>query len=264
MVLHNRIYQSINRNISEFQYGFIRRCFRVTNLISFANYERLNSRGHVNVLYTDFEKAFDSLCRHNVILSKIKLFGFGDSLAQFIHAYLSNRKQYVAYSGYTSSQYHLLSGVPQESNLGPLLLLIFINDLPQKLCCQKLLFADDLKMYINITSISDCYQLQSAIDALSLLSQMGFHVPRVRLRGTDTFYVGRLSSAESLGRMMNMYNLTAGDGDLHIDSIGINHRQNRRTVWLMIVIIGVALAFVLVHIGFVIANDQVINLSVGK
>ncbi|KAG8278361.1 hypothetical protein J6590_108252 [Homalodisca vitripennis] len=83
-------------------------------------------------------------------------------------SYLKNRPQYVSISGTRSSIFHSSSGVPQGSNLGPLLFLIFINDLPDCFSdCKCLLFADDLKIFKPINSTLDTQLLQISIDQLS-------------------------------------------------------------------------------------------------
>mgnify|MGYP002716884707 CR=1 FL=1 len=60
----------------------------------------------------------------------------------------------------------MLSGVPQGSNLGPLLFLLYINDLPDEITSHKLVFADDLKIYTDVSSIDDCKQLQSDVNEI--------------------------------------------------------------------------------------------------
>ena len=87
------------------------------------------------MIYTDLSKAFDRI--HHRILAT-----FGFSQNNFA-SYLSNRSQYVTLNGYKSKVYDITSGVPQGSNLGPLLFLLFIIDLARILECGKFLYADD-------------------------------------------------------------------------------------------------------------------------
>lgn len=133
----------------------------------FQNYltKSLDKGYQVDTIYTDFRKAFDKV-NHTLLYHKLIAFGFGGNFLNWIYSYLTNRKQLVKILFYYSDEYAVTSGVPQGSHLGPLLFLIFINDLPLVLDTNVniLLFADDAKLYFDIKSINDANRLQSNLN----------------------------------------------------------------------------------------------------
>jgi len=99
--------------------------------------------------YLDFSKAFD-LVSHKHLLLKLQKHGINGQIGNWIKAFLENRKQRVVIRGYKSDELDVLSGVPQGSVLGPILFLIYINDLPKCTTCPVCLFADDSKIYCRV------------------------------------------------------------------------------------------------------------------
>uniref|UniRef100_V5GW34 Putative RNA-directed DNA polymerase from transposon BS n=1 Tax=Anoplophora glabripennis TaxID=217634 RepID=V5GW34_ANOGL len=104
------------------QHGFMPGRSTVSNLVCATQFiaETLDMRGQVDVIYTDFTKAFDKL-DHGILLRKLHNFGINNSLLLMFKSYLSHRVQFVQYRGYKSDIFSQTSGVPQGSVLGPLL-----------------------------------------------------------------------------------------------------------------------------------------------
>ena len=102
-------------------------------------------------LFLDISKAFDRVW-HKGLLYKIKNFGIEGKLFHLIESFLSNRYQRVTINGQSSPWLPIKAGVPQGSILGPLLFLLFINDLPEGLHCNVKLFADDTAIFSTVNT----------------------------------------------------------------------------------------------------------------
>ena len=112
-----------------------------------------------DVILLDFCKAFDKV-PHHLLLHKLDHYGIRSSTFKWISSFLSGRSQRVVCNGYTSAPVNVTSGVPQGTVLGPLLFLVYINDLPDTIssCCS--LFADDCLLYRQIKNKNDQEILQ--------------------------------------------------------------------------------------------------------
>ena len=112
-----------------------------------------------DVIYLDLQKAFDSV-------PHIESYGISGKFLNWIKGFLINRDQCVVLNGCKSRWIKVLSGVPQESILGPLLFTIYVNDLPQSISSSIFMFADNTKLIRSIQSIADHILLQADIDCL--------------------------------------------------------------------------------------------------
>ena len=127
------------------QYGFVKNKTTSNALVNFSRYvyDQLDQGNFVFSLFLDFRKAFDSV-DHEILLGKLLHYGIRGPAHRLLGSYLSDRRQYVAINGTVSSSKWISHGVPQGSILGPLLFLIFINDIVHSSPIFRfILYADD-------------------------------------------------------------------------------------------------------------------------
>ena len=155
--------------LTDVQHGFRKRQSCETQLIITIKVlaKIVDNKGQTNVILLGFSKAFGKV-PHHLLLYKLELYGIRGSLHSWISSFLGNRSQQVLLDGVTSLSAPVQSGVPQGSALGPLLLLLFINDLPEYISSKSTarLFADDCILYRTIETESDARDLQLDLDRL--------------------------------------------------------------------------------------------------
>ena len=98
-------------------------------------------------VFCDLSKAFDVI-NHKILLHKLNNYGLRGKINAWFQSYLSDRTQYVEIGGTKSNSQQIRCGVPQGSILGPLLYLIYVNDIHKSCNCNILSFADDTTLYI--------------------------------------------------------------------------------------------------------------------
>ena len=103
----------------------------------------------VDVIYLDFHKAFDKVPHQRLIL-KLKSHGMGNSIINWIEQWLTDRRQMVVVDGEVSSWKSVLSGVPKGCVVGPILFLVYINDLEEGITGKIQTFVDDTKLFTHL------------------------------------------------------------------------------------------------------------------
>ena len=145
-----------NSILSPVQFGF-RKDHSVTHpMVHMMNYisTALNKKETAVAIFCDLRKAFDTV-NHEILFKKMYKIGIRNKELDWFKSYLSNRKQFVSINGISSSLLEILLGVPQGSILGPILFLIYINDLPSSSLLRSLLFADDTALLARGSNIND-------------------------------------------------------------------------------------------------------------
>ena len=143
----------------------------------------MNEGTNIDIIYLDFAKAFDKVPHHR-LLQKLKAHGINGKIWNWIRAWLTNRNQRVCIKGKASTWAEVLSGVPQGSVLGPVLFLIYINDLEEGIENWILKFADDSKIFSRIQDADDRLRLQKDLNQLLEWSrewQMKFNVEKCKV-----------------------------------------------------------------------------------
>ena len=149
------------------QHGFCGGRSCLTNLLeTFENCTKALDEGYgLDVVYLDCRKAFDSV-PHRRLIKKLKSFGINGKLLQRLDDFLTSRTMKVGLRGTFSQLLEVLSGVPQGSVLGPLLFLLYVNELPSWIKCDMKMFADDTKLWCRIKTDAENVVLQADLDSL--------------------------------------------------------------------------------------------------
>ena len=173
-IIKDKIISFLDRHklILDSQHGFRNNRSCLTNLLEFYNYvfSNYDERVPSDIIYLDFKKAFDTV-PHKRLLIKLKAHGMGNQLCSWVESWLTNRKQRVVINGEASDWLEVTSGVPQGSVLGPLLFLIYINDIDFGVSSKISKFADDTKLGGKALTIGDCESIQKDLDHLSIWSE---------------------------------------------------------------------------------------------
>ena len=175
-LIYTRLYNFLEQNniLYNKQFGFRRQhsTSHALNIAVSTITRAMDSQYKSLGIFIDFSKAFDTI-NHSILISKLEHYGIRGQVLSFLSNYLSNRYQYVVCDGSTSTVLPISSGVPQGSVLGPLLFILYVNDIMYCACtcegshCNNkckgvnlavfILFADDTNIFISDTSIRTVY-----------------------------------------------------------------------------------------------------------
>ena len=180
-IIYDKVFVFIGKSITSAQFGFLRNHSCLQQLLTFlwGVIDTMEKKCQLDTIYLDFQKAFDRV-PHQDLLGKLKALGIFGKLWCWFHEYLNSRSQLVSINGIHSTLLpcSILRGSSREytgalSILGPLLFLVYINDLPLSVSYSNIhLFADDTKCSHMIKSQSDAIQLQFDLDRLSHWSSL--------------------------------------------------------------------------------------------
>ena len=216
-LMHKRLYEflEVNNILFENQFGFRKNNSTVYALMEIT--EKIKESIDNNKLgcgiFIDLKKAFDTV-NHKILLSKLEHYGIRGNLLSWFESYLTDRKQFVSFNGENSDPKDILCGVPQGSVLGPLLFLIYINDLPNVSDKLKFyLFADDTNIYFES---SDLKVLEKVINEELKHLSLWLKVNRLALNISKTNFVIFHSSQRNLKHQVT----------LKLDKKAINQKDN--------------------------------------
>jgi hypothetical protein len=232
-LIHGVLYAHIHKNILPQQHGFVSKRSTTTNLMVYATdlFNNLDDNKQTDAVYTDFRKAFDRV-DHLILLKKIAFNGIRGNLWRWFKSYISNRTQKIVINGHESETITVTSGVPQGSIIGPLLFVIYINDINKCFThCKFLLYADDLKIYRTIENNNDHHKFQDDLNRLTAYceeNKLSLSLDKCKCitftkKKTPTHYNYSLCNTH-LDRVQNIRDLgviidTKLTLDLHIESI---------------------------------------------
>jgi len=189
-----------NNLLCRSQHGFRSGRSCLTNLLeTLENWTKALDEGYgLDVVFLDYKKAFDSV-PHRRLIDKLRSFGVNGKLLKWLDSFLTSRTMKVGLRGAFSQLLDVLSGVPQGSVLGPLLFLLYVNELPDWIKSELKMFADDTKVWHRIKKDTDSIALQDDLDRLQSWSdtwQLKFNAEKCKVMHMGHYFATKYYMGE--------------------------------------------------------------------
>ena len=166
-------HMTLNNLFTDCQFGFRHKRSCILQLLDvlddWSKYYDENKQ--IDTVYLNIKKAFDTV-PHRRLLLKLKKYGIEGNILKWIEDFLKERRQRVVLNGKYSSWKKVISGIPQGSVLGPVLFIIYVNDMPDSLNSFCKIFADDTKLYTAVENKRDQIKLQRDLIKLCKWSKL--------------------------------------------------------------------------------------------
>lgn len=217
-LVYIKSYPYFRKFITPHQHGFLEGRSTVTNLTVYSEFihDNLNLNKVVDSIYIDFTRAFD-LVNLNLLVRKLYAYGTTGTMLQWFDSYLSGRQQIVRLQNFVSYSFEVLSGVGQGTHLGPLLFLLFINDIVNNISyCNISLFADDTKLFKAIETPDDMLLLR--LDVSSLEEWCSLNGMECNAKKCSTIRFGRNHMIPSVDYYINNSSLVRVE---HVKDLGV-------------------------------------------
>ena len=186
----------------------------------------INSGEKVLAIFLDLKKAFDT-CNHDILLHKLEYYGIKGVALVWFHNYIKNRQQYTTFGADKSKKEDISCGVPQGSILGPLLFLVYVNDIDRVSDFLKILYCDDTTLAASNRSVTELFEY--ANHQLNIISEW-FASNKLTLHPSKTYFVlfnssgssGTLPKLELCGHAIAQISSSSDDIDLQaIKYVGV-------------------------------------------
>ena len=227
-IIYDQLCDYLNDNslLTHCQSGFRSLHSTLTALIEATNSWSVNiDNGLVNgVIFIDLKKAFDTI-DHTILIRKLRIYGVDSSSLKWFESYLCGRNQKCSTNGHLSNTAPVTGGVPQGSNLGPLLFLVYINDLPNCLTlASPRIFADDTNITFAASTMTD---LENAVNLELRNLQRWLITNRLSLNIAKTEFM-------VIGSNQRIHTLSNNQIDIEIDGKSIKKVKEAKSLGLLI------------------------------
>ena len=205
-VIHDQVFSYLKSNglMYEFQSGFRQSFSTNTCLIHLTDYIKFQSDkgNYTGMVLLDLQKAFDTV-DHCILINKLQALGFDTCSREWFRSYLTNRKQLVDIGGTLSPFRHVTCGVPQGSILGPLLFLVYVNDMCSAVNCKLLLHADDSALIVPGKDVKEIeLKLTKELESISnwlIDNKLSLHLGK-----TESILFGTKKKLQSTSSQLNV------------------------------------------------------------